>query len=139
MGLMLGGSSPFAVHSPDLQPPACAHAGGKTEWTFRYAIPPNRLGRRGLAQLMGTIRSRSQVVKAISYKPARKREWDDFVRVAKNGHFLFNRDYMEYHSDRFPDASLMFYDGSDRLIGLLPATARQGVVSSHSGLSFGGV
>jgi hypothetical protein len=68
-----------------------------------------------------------------------KGEWDDFVRRAKNGHFMFFRDYMDYHADRFPDASLMFYDGKGRLAGLLPATAREGVVSSHAGLSFGGV
>src|SRR3954447_4915308 len=46
---------------------------------------------------------------------------------------------MEYHADRFPDASLMFYDTRDRLIGLLPATVRNGSASSHAGLSFGGV
>jgi len=78
-------------------------------------------------------------VKVIPYSAARRREWDDFVRSAKNGHFLFHRDYMDYHADRFPDASLLFYDGRDRLIGLLPATVRDGVLSSHAGLSFGGV
>jgi hypothetical protein len=78
-------------------------------------------------------------VKAISYIRERQREWDDFVRAAKNSHFLFYRDYMDYHGDRFPDASLMFYDERDRLVGLLPATARDGIVSSHAGLSFGGV
>jgi hypothetical protein len=78
-------------------------------------------------------------VKAIPYIRERQREWDDFVRTAKNGHFLFYRDYMDYHADRFPDASLMFYDERDRLIGLLPATGRDGILSSHAGLSFGGV
>ena len=78
-------------------------------------------------------------VHVVAYASERRRQWDDFVRAAKNGHFMFVRDYMDYHADRFPDASLMFYDESDRLIGLLPATARDGVVSSHAGLSFGGV
>src|ERR1700754_2548006 len=73
------------------------------------------------------------------FKAESKSEWDDFVRAAKNGHFMFLRDYMDYHADRFPDASLMFYDKSGRLVGLLPATARDGVLSSHAGLSFGGV
>jgi hypothetical protein len=79
------------------------------------------------------------VVKAISYVWQRQREWDDFVGAAKNGHFLFYREYMDYHADRFPDASLMFYDERDRLIGLLPATVREETLSSHAGLSFGGV
>ncbi|MDB5580923.1 MAG: hypothetical protein JWR80_6099 [Bradyrhizobium sp.] len=78
-------------------------------------------------------------VKAIPYIPERQREWDDFVGAAKNGHFMFCRAYMDYHADRFPDASLMFYDARDRLVGLLPATADDGVLSSHAGLSFGGV
>jgi hypothetical protein len=73
------------------------------------------------------------------YNAASRREWDDFVRTAKNGHFLFFREYMDYHADRFPDASLMFYDERDRLVGLLPATAREEILSSHAGLSFGGV
>jgi hypothetical protein len=75
----------------------------------------------------------------IAYAPARQREWDDFVGSAKNGHFLFYRDYMDYHADRFPDSSLMFYDARDRLVGLLPATSRDGILSSHGGLTFGGV
>lgn len=78
-------------------------------------------------------------IRVLGYARERKSEWDEFVRAAKNGHFLFHRDYMDYHADRFPDASLMFYDARDRLVGLLPATARDGVLSSHAGLSFGGV
>jgi GNAT acetyltransferase-like protein len=79
------------------------------------------------------------MLSAIPYGPSSRQEWDGFVRDARNGHFLFHRDYMEYHADRFPDASLMFYDERGRLTGLLPATIREGVVSSHAGLSFGGV
>jgi hypothetical protein len=52
---------------------------------------------------------------------------------------MFLRDYMDYHAARFPDASLMFHDKRGRLIGLLPATLQDGVMSSHAGLSFGGV
>jgi hypothetical protein len=78
-------------------------------------------------------------VKVVEYQPDHRGDWDDFVRSAKNGHFLFHRQYMDYHADRFPDASLMFYDERDQLVGLLPATARDGVLSSHAGLSFGGV
>jgi hypothetical protein len=78
-------------------------------------------------------------VKVVDYAAEHKTAWDDFVARSKNGVFLFRRDYMEYHADRFPDASLLFYDGDDRLVGLLPATARGGVAASHAGLTFGGV
>lgn len=80
--------------------------------------------------------SRPEVV---SYEPGRRREWDEFVGNSKNGTFLFLRDYVEYHADRFPDASLMFYGEGGRLLGLLPATEAGGLLSSHAGLTFGGV
>jgi hypothetical protein len=33
--------------------------------------------------------------------------WDDFVRTSKNGLFLFERGYMDYHAERFSDHSLL--------------------------------
>jgi hypothetical protein len=78
-------------------------------------------------------------IKVISYEPGRKSEWDAFVARAKNGIFLFHRAYLEYHAERFPDASLMFYGEDERLVALLPATIRDTTLSSHAGLTFGGV
>ncbi len=72
------------------------------------------------------------------YKPENKNLWDGFVSSAKNGVFLFFRDYMEYHSDRFQDHSLLFFkDG--KLVGLLPANLDHHALHSHAGLTFGGV
>jgi Acetyltransferase (GNAT) domain len=76
---------------------------------------------------------------AAPYEPGRKREWDEFVGASKNGVFLFRRDYMDYHADRFPDASLTFSDESGRTVALLPATRRGEVLASHAGLTFGGI
>jgi Acetyltransferase (GNAT) domain len=79
-------------------------------------------------------------VEAVRYEAGRARAWDEFVSLARNGHFLFLRGYMDYHADRFPDASLMFYDEGGRPVGLLPATVLDGgVVASHAGLTFGGL
>lgn len=78
-------------------------------------------------------------VKVVRYSGAHRNSWDDFVGNSKNGSFLFQRDYVEYHEDRFPDNSLMFYDEREQLIALLPATVSDGVLSSHAGLTFGGV
>ena len=77
-------------------------------------------------------------LKVVQYDAGHKREWDDFVARAKNGIFLFQRDYMEYHADRFTDASLLFFDGGERLVAVLPASLHDDVVSSHGGLTFGG-
>jgi hypothetical protein len=72
------------------------------------------------------------------YEPRHKAQWDEFVRRSKNGVFLFFRDYMEYHADRFGDFSLLFFEG-DRLIALMPANRAGKTVVSHGGLTFGGI
>jgi hypothetical protein len=71
------------------------------------------------------------------YRDEYRDRWNEFVAKSKNGVFLFERDYMEYHSDRFPDHSLLIYDG-DTLVALLPASRRGEELSSHAGLTFGG-
>jgi hypothetical protein len=45
---------------------------------------------------------------------------------------------MDYHADRFSDASLMVFDGAD-LLALLPANRAGTDVWSHQGLTFGGL
>lgn len=64
--------------------------------------------------------------------------WNSFVEKSKNGLFLFNRNYLEYHSDRFFDISLLFYE-SDKLIAVMPANRVDTVMYSHAGLTFGGI
>jgi hypothetical protein len=64
--------------------------------------------------------------------------WDEFVSRAKNATFLFYRDYMDYHKDRFTDASLMVLQGRD-VVCLLPANRFDSeTVCSHAGLTYGG-
>ena len=54
------------------------------------------------------------------YTPQEKQDWNDFVAKSRQGTFLFDRNYMDYHQDRFHDQSLMiFYNG--KLCALLPA------------------
>jgi len=73
------------------------------------------------------------------YTPARKTDWDAFVRTAKNATFLFHRDYMDYHDDRFVDHSLLIFHGKT-LMGLLPANlATDSTLVSHAGLTYGGL
>lgn len=71
------------------------------------------------------------------YEASCSAEWDEHVRKSRNGTFLFLRDYMDYHADRFCDHSLMFYRGN-MLLGILPASVRDKVVTSHAGLTYGG-
>ena len=46
--------------------------------------------------------------------------WNDFNRCSRNGSFLFDRGYMDYHADRFSDASLIALR-KGRPAALLPA------------------
>lgn len=78
-------------------------------------------------------------MRVVCYEPANRDTWNRFVASSKNGTFLFQRDYLEYHADRFRDYSLLCYDERDRLIGLLPASRHDDEVVSHGGLTYGGV
>jgi acetyltransferase-like isoleucine patch superfamily enzyme/CheY-like chemotaxis protein len=73
------------------------------------------------------------------YTTGRKLKWDTFVSAAKNATFLFSRDYMDYHSDRFADHSLMIFN-NQALVAVLPANlSADGTLISHEGLTFGGL
>ncbi len=74
----------------------------------------------------------------VKYTVDQKNNWNEFVRNSKNSHFFFLRDYMEYHSDRFDDFSLMIFDETDKLIAILPANIKENILYSHQGLTFGG-
>lgn len=65
-------------------------------------------------------------------------DWNAFISKAKNATFLFHRNYMEYHSDRFEDFSLMVYD-EKKLVAVLPANRVGETVYSHQGLTYGGL
>ena len=64
--------------------------------------------------------------------------WNDFLAKAKNANFLFHRNFMEYHSDRFQDNSLLIFKNK-KLIALLPANRSKNTVYSHQGLTYGGL
>lgn len=72
------------------------------------------------------------------YTPQDKTIWDQYVSKARNATFLFYRDYMDYHSNRFHDYSLMFFKNG-RLHSLLPAHSSDDILCSHFGLTYGGL
>lgn len=74
----------------------------------------------------------------VRYTAEKADEWNAFVAESKNGTFLFNRGYMDYHADRFVDHSLMFYVGH-RLLAVLPAHVSGDTFCSHNGLTYGGL
>lgn len=73
-----------------------------------------------------------------AYTGEHREAWNALNRAARNGHFMFDRRFMEYHADRFTDASLLALDDG-RPIALLPANRTDEAVWSHQGLTFGGL
>ena len=77
------------------------------------------------------------MLKVIRYSRGYEEDWNRFVSHSKNGTFLFDRKFMEYHGDRYDDHSLIvFY--KTKIVALLPANQGVNIIYSHAGLSYGG-
>lgn len=72
------------------------------------------------------------------YRREDKEPWNSFVSKARNATFLFDRNYMDYHADRFDDNSFMFYH-KGKLKAVLPANVAGDTLYSHQGLTYGGL
>lgn len=72
----------------------------------------------------------------IKYNSSYKEIWNTFVSTSKNGLFFFDRGFMEYHSDRFQDHSLLIFN-NNKLISVFPANESDKEIISHGGLTFG--
>lgn len=70
------------------------------------------------------------------YTNNKKADWDNFIATAKNATFLFQREFMDYHNDRFEDFSLMVYK-DEKLYAVFPANKNGENVYSHQGLTYG--
>lgn len=93
----------------------------------------------GEARPARAVRALTGAIAITPYAPEDAARWDAFVERAPNGLFLFRRGYMDYHADRFEDASLWLCEG-DRPVAVLPASRKaDGSVVSHGGLTFGGL
>lgn len=83
-------------------------------------------------------------LEVVKYENHFRDKWDDFVmRQSMNGTFLQTRNFLEYHGDRFKDASLLIYKGSDTIVAVVPAceTAEENrkIFYAHCGSTFGGI
>lgn len=72
------------------------------------------------------------------YNENDSKTWNDFIAQAKNATFLFHRDFMEYHKDRFQDYSLIVLDG-EKWAAVLPSNSVGNEIFSHQGLTYGGL
>lgn len=72
------------------------------------------------------------------YQESDYANWNGFIGQAKNATFLFHRDFMEYHKDRFQDNSLIV-SYKDKWIAVVPANIIGKELFSHEGLTYGGL
>jgi hypothetical protein len=77
-------------------------------------------------------------VKVEPYTPTAREEWNSFVAASRNGTFLFDRAYMEYHADRFSDHSRLIRNDKGEVMAIFPASAASDTITSHGGLTYGG-
>ncbi len=76
------------------------------------------------------------------YSDAHSMQWDNFVATSPTGTMLHTRRFLSYHGQRFDDVSLLFFDASGALCGLLPAAVSRddpALVVSHPGATYGGI
>ena len=79
------------------------------------------------------------MISVVSYTPDRKDHSDALIQGSPCANLLFYRNFMEYHADRFNDASVLVYQ-EDRPVAVFPANLTQdGQVVSHQGLTYGGI
>lgn len=78
------------------------------------------------------------MLEAVPYDPSLRKEWDELVRKARNGIFLFERAYVEYHADRFPDRSFLFREKGKWIGGVAGHDWGEDGWATHRGLTFGG-
>ena len=76
------------------------------------------------------------MISITKYDSSMARRWDEFVLTSRNGTFLHQRGYMDYHSDRFVDSSLIA-ECDGKWCALLPACVDGDTLYSHRGLTYG--
>lgn len=79
------------------------------------------------------------MIEARPYQPTDRDDWDALVASSRNGTFLHARGFMEYHADRFQDASAVLRDDAGRCVGVFPANRVGDRILSHGGLTYGGL
>ncbi|RYE23300.1 MAG: GNAT family N-acetyltransferase [Sphingobacteriaceae bacterium] len=69
--------------------------------------------------------------------------WNNFIDQSSNGTFLFRREYMDYHKDRFEDFSYLIWKEKELLAVFIAGrawnTSEPTTLIAHPGLTYGGL
>lgn len=78
------------------------------------------------------------MIELARYIPDYKQKWDSVLTNSRNGTFLFYRNYMDYHADRFKDCSFLIIRNGN-IEGIIPGNIEKDCFYSHQGLTYGGL
>lgn len=79
-------------------------------------------------------------IKIIEFDRTFEKKWDSFVDESFNGTIFNKIKFLNYHSsNRFNFRFLGFYEGKNRLIGVLPCSIDKNILKSPVGASYGGI
>jgi len=74
----------------------------------------------------------------VPYEDSQKRMWDSVVAASRNGNFLHSRNFIDYHSHRFKERSVIVQrNGSP--VAVFPCNRVDDQIVSHGGLTYGGL
>ena len=80
----------------------------------------------------------ASAIELVKYGPESEQVWNELVARSRNGSFLHDRRYMDYHADRFQDCSFLVLK-KNRVEAVIPGNLAAGTYCSHQGLTCGGV
>lgn len=83
-------------------------------------------------------------MKIKTYTDIYEDDWDEFVQHSRNGTFMQQRKFINYHAEgKFQDCSLIAYDNQNRITAVIPAALKKegeaSIFCSHPGSSHGGI
>lgn len=74
----------------------------------------------------------------IKYSDEHKVTWNQVVRESKNGNFLHQRDYLDYHAHRFDEQSVIVLK-QGKPVAVFPCNRVKEKIVSHGGLTYAGL
>ena len=81
---------------------------------------------------------KTSALEIVRYTADQAETWNAVVARSRNGTFLVDRAYMDYHSDRFQDCSFLVLR-KNKVEAVIPGNQRENIFYSHQGLTYGGV
>lgn len=78
------------------------------------------------------------MIELFRYTNENKSQWDQLILESRNGSFIFLRDYLDYHSDRFVDYSFCILK-KGKIEAVIPGNVSDSIFHSHQGLTYGGI